>query len=120
MRILHSILLLMVITISNVFYGENNNIKISADQNIEIEVCDDDSDGYFLFDTEEINNNVLTEFGSNNLASVAQVLISTSSGNILSVSSPEDKAKASISNLCTGNLGFYTDIAVDSNKQIFV
>lgn len=87
-------------------------------QNLEISFCNDD--GYATFNIEELEEYALQTVGTENDYFLEQILISTSTGKVLSVNSPSNNPN--VSTLCENyySSGGYTDIAVDSNQQIFL
>jgi len=93
--------------------------NIVCSQNLEINLCDDNGDGYSNFIIEEIENYVLQTVGAENDYFLEEVLISTSQGNIYSVNSPSNNPNSTILCQSEGGGGF-TDIAIDSNQQIFL
>ena len=92
---------------------------IVCSQNLEINLCDDNGDGYSNFNIEEIENYVLQTVGAENDYFLEEVLISTSNGNIYSINSPSNNPNSSL--LCNlEEYGSFTDIAINSNQEIFL
>lgn len=91
--------------------------NIVYSQSLEINLCDDNGDGYSNFNIEEIEDYVLQTIGEENDSFQEQILISTSEGNILRLDSPS--SNPSITPLCNYVYSI-TDIAVDLNKEITI
>jgi gliding motility-associated-like protein len=93
--------------ITNIFYA----------QDLEINLCDEDGNGYASFNIEEIENYVIENIGEKNDDFQEQVLISTSEGNILRINSPSSNPNLTF--LCKYDYPI-GDIAVNLDKEIFI
>ncbi|MDT0294444.1 hypothetical protein ACFQ3R_11770 [Mesonia ostreae] len=110
-------LLLSVILGTDIVCSQNSiSSERLAYQNLEVNFCDEDRDGYISINVQEMEADVLQTIGIENDYFLEQILISTSNGNIHSVHSPSNDPYISTS--CDFN-GLFTDIAVNSNQQVF-
>jgi hypothetical protein len=92
--------------------------SVVCSQNLEINLCDDDGDGYSDFNIEEIEKFVLKSAGLKDDNYKEQVLISTYFSDIISIENPS--TNPTLSTLCDLSSIAFTDIAINSKKEIFV
>ncbi|WP_298898510.1 T9SS type B sorting domain-containing protein [uncultured Psychroserpens sp.] len=113
-------LISLVISLSlvNVIYSQNSSpYNRLTNQNLAITLCDEDGDGFMSINVHEIENYVIQTVGVENNYFLEEVLVSSSNGNIYSIYSTSNDPY--ISTLCNLN-GSFSDIAVNSNQQVFV
>ena len=92
--------------------------SVVCSQNLEINLCDEDGDGYSDFSIEEIEKFVLQNVGLKNDYYKEQVLVSTYFSDIQSIDNPS--TNPTLSTLCDLSSSAFTDIAINSNKEIFI
>ncbi|WP_299272547.1 T9SS type B sorting domain-containing protein [uncultured Psychroserpens sp.] len=111
-------LVIYLYLVSNVIYSQNSSsYNRLTNQNLAITLCDEDADGYMSINVHEIENYVIQTVGVENNYFLEEVLVSSSTGNIYSIYSTSNDPY--ISTLCNLN-GSFSDIAVNSNQQVFV
>lgn len=113
-----TLLIFFLILIGNHKFYEQKLINKKASQNLQINICDDDNDGRSVFDIKNLEDYVLQTVGSQNASFKEQVLISTYESNIFSINFPS--SNADISMVCETSGSSLTDIAVNSDKEIFI
>lgn len=114
------LILLIIVTLfaSNRSFSQSKNLNSQLnDENLELNICDEDADGIISLQIEYLEEFVTTSTGIENDMLRESVLISTSSGNVLSVINTSTNPQ--LSTICNVNTTL-TDIAVNSDLQIFV
>lgn len=118
----HNLLYLLLLFTSFSFgalHAQQLNQKIN-NQNLQINICDDDSDGFYNFNINEIEDFVIKNIGISNSNLQEEILISTQNANVISIKNPSSNLSIStFCNLGASANGRFTDIAINSKKEIF-
>lgn len=100
------------------FFILYTNLTYAQFKSLDIHRCDPDGKREMIFKVNEIENYVLENFGTEDGSFIEQIFISTSKGNIYSIDFPS--SNPSLSLICTTEKSALTDIAINSNQEIFV
>jgi len=95
----------------------SNSLQRLPNQDLELNFCDDNGDGFMTFNIHELENIVLQTVGQENDYYIEQILASTSEGNILRIDLPS--SNPDITFLCNYEYAI-TDIAVDLDQEMTI
>ncbi len=86
-----------------------------AQDNVELTYCDDNNDGYLIFDSEELIEQIIQINGMDNDHLLEQIVVSSSSG-VFAINNPS--SSPNIVSICDEYSAY--DVAVDSNQNIYL